>query len=370
MVLVFVLLGVGVLAARGLVTPLYLNLGYLELVRRTPAFARARDFFDFAAVGAPQAPGVARAYGALALAEGDGSSAYSFLQRAAASEPVDVLTHWQMGRALDAMGKETEAADEYRLAGASVYFSNAALYARHQKDWRAAEHNFLKAIEIAPDDPTLARTVFKFYREWGKPDRAKLYLERALEDERRGYERALLRGELADLQQDPAGAERAFRDAIRQMPAQPEAYRLLAESYVGLGDLAEAITVLETGARNATPAYELNLRLAQLLLVNKDWSAAASALVLAQLEQKNSDEVYLVIAQLELGRDKPAAAVDALEHALTLAPYNAETHFWLGRALAQTDQCEAARRAYADALALAPDDVRFAPAQQVWGACE
>lgn len=350
-------------------TAVYLNLAYLELARRTPAPEQARELVERAQEINPDAPGVVRALGLLALGDGDALQAYALLKLAAANEGSDALTHWRLGQALEASGDQEAAAYEFRLAGAAPFFVNAALQARHQKDWRGAEQYYLRALDI-DQNPTVTRNLAEFYRDWRKPDRARVYLLRALELEQREYERALVRGELADLAGDDAGAEREFQSAIHQNPGNPEAYRLLAEMYLARGERTAALDILETGAINAAPAFGLALRLAQVHIELRSWNAAERALARAKLEQGTSDEVELVRAQLEFARANPAAAVTALEHALTLAPYNAETHFWLGRALVQLGQCDVAREAYARATALAPDDARFTSEQQEWGGCK
>jgi tetratricopeptide (TPR) repeat protein len=346
-----------------------LNAGYLALLRHPDAPEIARPFFEGARDTIPQAYSVSRALGVLALAKGETLAARVWFQRLADRGQADVLTHWNLGRALDAVGDRQAATMEYRLAGAAPYFYNAGMRLRHQKDWRGAEAALLRALEIAPQDASLAGAVAKFHAEWGRTDLARSMFRRALELEGRDYERALLYAELARLESDHAAAVHRLDEARRILPARPEAYRLLAESYLDTGDVESAIGALQLGAESAALTFSLNLRLAQLLIAERRWALAGQALERARAEDPNSDEGWLVTAQLEYEQGRNGSALQALEHALTLAPDNAETHFWLGRVYARQNQCELARLAYARAGALAPDDRRFASAQQVWESC-
>src|SRR5688572_6796680 len=64
-------------------------------------------------------------------------------------------------------------------ANAALYLERGELYAKHQ-DWIAAEANFLRAAELAPDLPGLARARGALSLATGQLAEARQQLDRAL----------------------------------------------------------------------------------------------------------------------------------------------------------------------------------------------
>lgn len=359
----------GIALAPALSTSFVLNLGYLSLLHKPPDFASTENLFANAETLSPQSARAAEAQGVLALEQGDARAASVSLLRALQWGRAGDLTHWRLAEAFERMGASDQALAQWRAANAAPYFVNQGLARRHLKDWSGAELFLLRAAAIDPRNAAIAHTLGVFYWEWGKFDAARKQLLAAQHLETEPYEATLVRGELAQLNGDFKNATDRYREAIALLPTRPEAYQHLSDVLGDGGETEQAIMLLKQAVARAKPAYSLRLKLAHLLMSGANYDEARQVLEQAQNEDVNSDEAWILAAQLELAQADPVRALVALQNASRREPQNAELYYWQGRAFAQLGQCEEARRAYFKATELAPDDVRFDAAHRVWAGC-
>lgn len=139
---------------------------------------------------------------------------------------------------------------------------------------------------------------------------------------------------------DAAGALRAFRDALRLAPEQPEALLGAAQALLRLDRPAEALPLLERFAAQRPGDDEAEALLARCRLATGAWQAAydqLDALVRAEPGRRLCREA---LADLLLAAGEPAAALDvlgpALEPVATAAPFYRQAAQAL-RALGQAD---------------------------------
>lgn len=368
-VIVLVAVVLGIAMAPALTTSFYLNLGYVMLLQAPPDFTRAAELFAQAQALSPQSAQAAEGQGVLALAQGEARQAtVSFslaLQRGVAHD----LVHWRLAEAFERMGESEQALAQWRAARAASYFLHQGLARRHVKDWSGAEQDLLRAAAINPQDAAIARTVGEFYWEWGKFDAAREQLLIAQRFETQPYEATLVRGELAQLKGDFKDAADRYREAIALDSARPDAYQGMSDVLVADRNVDQAIALLKQALAHVKPGYGLRLKLAHLLLQEANYAEARQVLEQAQNEDANSDEAWILAAQVELAQGNPGRALEDLENASRRAPQNAETYYWQGRAFVLLGQCEQAGSAYLRAATLAPDDARFDAAHQVWLDC-
>lgn len=357
--LIVVLVFVGCLTAPSWLAALAFNVGYLALARNDPE--RAGAAFEYAGDTTARA---AEARGVLALRLDDDSTASASFHQALARGRATALLHWRTARALEQVGETAAALEQDRAASDAYYFVNRARVRRHRQDWSGAEQAFLRAATLAPADAEIARMVGEFYWEWSKREPAIAQLKRAVEFETDAYELYLVRGQVAQLTGDWAAAAAQYQAALALDPTRPEVYRRLADTLDHQNRSEAAIQLLRRGILKARPAFGLMLRLGELLTAQGDYADAADVLHQARLADPRSDEAWLLSAKTNLGWGKVEDAQHDLQQALSLEPNNAETYYWLGRALTRRGECDQARAAYARAVTLAPDDARFQTANQ------
>jgi tetratricopeptide (TPR) repeat protein len=197
---------------------------------------------------------------------------------------------------------------------AALYLDRGQLYARHE-EWIAAEANYLRAAELAPTLPGLARA----------------------------------RGALALAQQQPAEARTQLDAALAGDPADAEALILHGKAQSALGNMAAAIADFDRALQhlaNPTPAFFL-----ARAALHKNPADALRSLDegIARLGSVVPLELRALGLEQELGRTH--AALARLDR---LAEQSERKEIWLkrrGDVLARAGRTSDARAAYAEAVA-------------------
>ncbi len=209
---------------------------------------------------------------------------------------------------------------------AALYVERGELYARHA-EWIAAEANYLRAAELAPADPRLARA----------------------------------RGVLALSTQEPATALTFLDAALARQPHDAEALVWRSRAHAALRSPARALADLEAAlALIAEPTPELFLERAALLPPADAIRSLDDAL--ARLGPVIALHLRAAALEEQLGRIDAAAARFRL-----LAAQSERQEPWLkrrGDLLARAGRTAEARAAYAEALAALaalPDWLRASP---------
>lgn len=173
-----------------------------------------------------------------------------------------------------------------RPTDAALYLERGELYARHD-DPVAAEANYLRAAELAPDLPrlTIARAALEL--AGGRPAEARRLLDSAVARSPQDIEARVLRARALAALRESGAAVADYTAALRSAPTpSPDLYLERA----ALLPPAAAITSLDEGIARLGPILALQLRAMTLeeSLGRIDAAAARINRVAAQSERKES----------------------------------------------------------------------------------
>jgi tetratricopeptide (TPR) repeat protein len=167
---------------------------------------------------------------------------------------------------------------------ATLYLERGELYAQHS-EWVEAEANYLRAAELDPHHPRLARVRGALELATGHPAAARKLLDAAIAQNPRDAEALVLRSRAAAAVHDRPAALADLATALTQLSAPPP--ELFLER-AALLDGAEAVRSLDAAIERIGPAITLHLRAAALeeSLGRIDDAAARFERLAAQSERK------------------------------------------------------------------------------------
>jgi capsular polysaccharide transport system permease protein len=188
----------------------------------------------------------------------------------------------------------------------------------------------------------------------GRPDRALSHAERACAIEPGSLEFALHAGSLLEAAGRHPDAACCFARAALIDPTEPAPLRRLSATATALDQPEKAIE-LALRALALGPRDRENARLAAELLLRAERCDEAVAILGAALALDRADPVaWRLLSAAEMLRGRLAAAVEAIDHALALAPDVADYHQHRGNLLYQSGDFDAAAAAFGRAGMLAP----------------
>ena len=188
---------------------------------------------------------------------------------------------------------------------ASLYLQRGELHRLH-RDWARAAADYDRAEGLRPALTVVNLARGKMFFEWGKFRRAKMELDRFLDQQPKHYEGLVTRARVLAKMGSRAEAARDFSEALA-LPAAPEPEIYLERAQVII-DINEAVLGLDAGIRRLGPVVTLQLAAIDLELSRRKYDRALQRidLIAAQAERK---ETWLVrrgeILKLA-GRDEEA----------------------------------------------------------------
>ncbi|MDY7093132.1 MAG: tetratricopeptide repeat protein [Acidobacteriota bacterium] len=322
----------------------------------------------------------------------------------ARSEAAGAGVHLQRGGQATVAGDLEAAAESYRRAveadpgNAAARQSLGAALAR-LGDGEGAREQLLRAQELDPDNPVLHYNLGLVYQGMGDLDGALQELRRAVEldGSQDDFRRAL--AELHERRGELEQALEQYEALLARSPQDLLSRHRRAELWAAAGRGDEAVEDLRRAVEQAPESLEARLSLAAILAragrLDEARRAVEEALPRAQ-DDAGRARVYALEAQVERGRGRDAAAVEAYRRALELNPQlNAtrlalaafqgergeygeaaelfaevrrqnpsETMAWLGEVTALTlgDRRAQARRTLEEAISALPNNVHLAHA--------
>ena len=307
----------------------------------------------------------------------------------------------KLGKQQQALTEITRSVAASPSLGTHFYLSEDSIRRLSRAEQNSVEEGFKQAL--ARDDRAAPDHLAAFYAKLERfSDQGALYEKMALA-ERDPAKRIepLLNAGLAYLKaHDEANAELLFRKAIATSPADPRAYQQLATEIFGPNNFPGAEQIVFEGIKNRAPAVSLYLSLADAAQKTGSSSEIKRALMLAQneidktaKETGEADRLYLALADGSRKVGDREQEITALQNALKLRPQSQDILFRLGNvsldqqnfdraalyfarltsvnttspeayyslALAEEGRYRfaAADKAYARAVALAPDNTSF-----------
>jgi tetratricopeptide (TPR) repeat protein len=267
--------------------------------------------------------------GALLVAAGEVGEAVEHFKAAIEIEPNEGKHHFDLGRALMAIRSFGEAANV-----------------------------LLEAVQIEPKQAEYVMVLAEAQRNAGELKQAKSSAQLA-QKLAPGAASLLLQAEIALQDEDAQGAKVLVEQALKIDAKDANALRIFAEALHALGNVDDAIAVLERAQETAVDAVPLLVRRAQWMIAGRGQESALDELV--KLSQRFPDRAEVFFALSELlalaGNLKDAiqAAQRAVKKSATLSQdAQARLHLHLGQLLKHSGQLDLGLHQLDEAARLAP----------------
>ncbi len=348
---------------------------YLNAVRIDPKFAEARKRLGDAYISVGEPTAAARAYvraadllpadltvqlktANLLLLAGDHDDARARAEAALKLDADNVQAHIILGLALvglkDTDGGLKQVEEALRLdPSSSQAHSFLGMLQVAQGRREQAEASLRKAVELGPKSVPAMLALANFLWTTGRIDEAERWMNSALKLDPHNLlaNRSLAALYLSTGRQ--AQAERYFR-AISEASSGPEGQLPLADYYLTVGRLADAIHLLEPLASDRSVATAVELRLGEAYLANGDKADAGKMAGQLLAREPGNAGALLLQSRLMASDGKMDEAVERARAAAVAAPQSAQVQFILGRLLAARGDADGARQAFTRVLALNP----------------
>ena len=134
------------------------------------------------------------------------------------------------------------------------------------------------------------------------------------------------------LEKDPFRTEQVLRQASKDLADNPRGVRMLADYYVGSGQIDKARAEFANLVKQYPKNVSVKEGYVRVLLQVKDYATAQT--VVSELMKKNSKDPQVVVLNgiVLLNNGKTDEAVNALQDAANNAPKDAFIQYWLGKA--------------------------------------
>ncbi len=222
-----------------------------------------------------------------------------------------------------------------------------------------AETNFKKATEVDPKAMNAQLALGGFYQARNRLPEAEQQFRHAIQiDEKNpGPRAALVRLLMQEGQQEGKKdeIESFLKQTKKDIPDNPEAYRMLGDFYFATGDLDKATA--EYGSLYSDHPHDALVKRNYIqLLILKNRLDEATKLNDEILKSSPREADALIFkGQIQLRQNNAAGAVDSLQSALLNDPDNAVAHYQLGLAFDRQNNDASAESQWREAVRLRPD---------------
>jgi type IV pilus assembly protein PilF len=181
----------------------------------------------------------------------------------------------------------------------NVYWATASLY-ETMNDPKQAEHNYLKALDLSPDNSQIENTYAVFLCRQGEVDRALPIFEKVIADRLypTPYAAATNAGVCLRGQKRDADAQRFFERAVALGPSFVDAVVGLADLQLGQGKPEAARATVESYLRGGNKSPEVLLMAVRTTVAQRDCNAAQLYARLLRRDFPNSTQVNTLPQQL------------------------------------------------------------------------
>jgi cellulose synthase operon protein C len=218
-----------------------------------------------------------------------------------------------------------------------------------------AEANFKKATEVDPKSMNAQLSLGGFYQSRNRLPEAEQQFKRAIDVDpkspapRAAYVRLLMQeGRKVDI-------ESVLRQTKKDIPGNPQAYRMLGDYYFADGDLDNATTEYSSLYDDHPKDLQVKKNYIQLLIL-KNRLDEASKLDNEILKANPKDVDALIYkGQVQIRRNDSNGAVDSLQNALRTDAENAVAHYQLGNAFAEQHNESRAESEWRESVRIRPD---------------
>lgn len=183
------------------------------------------------------------------------------------------------------------------------------IYFHDLRNNEEAKKAFLVALDARPNHLDTLYRMGWLHIETKKYPEAQLYLQSCIEhDAEHGHCHYFL-GKIAESKNDMAGANKRFRESIRLEPRSARGFTSLADLYIEVRAISEAIEVLEESIRLNPDDADSRQKLGSLLLQRGDPSRAAQLFLdAAQLSPQEHELLFAVGSAYVQSQETKAAS--------------------------------------------------------------
>lgn len=338
--------------------PLLLVILALLSIQRNTIWQDEETLWADAVDKGPRMPRAHVNLGKALLEAGHYERAIQASRRALEIEPQLERAHYNIGTAYLHLGRFEEAIASYRraleiqpgLVEAHNNLGNAYL-----EQGRAGEaiRAYREALAIQPHS-SLHHNLGKAFLQQGQVDSAAAAFRRALELDPENQESH--KGLAKAYRARPQEALGALQEALRRWPEEPVFWVLLGDTYLALGQEAEARRAYSRAGQGEA---DLPLRLGDEARRQGDWSRARAYYEQALREKSPSARVYNALGECLTGEGREAEALDAFRRAAQLDPGLGAAYANIGRIYLKKGGSPEAVAALERAVELAPDQGSF-----------
>ncbi len=151
-------------------------------------------------------------------------------------------------------------------------------------------------------------------------------------------------------------ARKAYTDAIRQNPSDPEAYLHIGVDAAAAGDMASAVDWLTQAHDKAPERTEISAALAEVLINTRNFESARSVLGEALRTEPDEPALQEALGDLDLNQDNFSEAAEAYERVIKAVPGDAHAQLALVKCHLGLNQTDEAEKELGAILAADPDN--------------
>lgn len=255
------------------------------------------------------------------------------------------------GKALDQVKAESVESDRFYNIRGRIYAS--------QKKMQEAEEQFLKALDLGPDNFTNYRTLLLFYQQLNRSEDSEKILENAVA---RFPENAQVYLLLANFQRANKDLDKAYAAVLKAIEIEPEteSFRLMAADILKTQKKAtEAESFLRDGLKALPDSLEIKATLADLQFDLQKFPEAQKLIEEILASNPTHGGATFVKAKLLLKEDNLREAIDILTSLTTNYPKWADPFYFLALTNLRLGEIELAQKNGRTALQLAPAESRY-----------
>ena len=239
--------------------------------------------------------------------------------------------------------------------GAAQLLAGAIATATNQP--AQAEQHLREALKISPNNIYTRKLLASLYLRQRQAQKADEILQPAITAAPNDPALVSLAGEVALLKGDYKAASRSFEQATKLNPNDANVRTQSAAVQFARGDSAAGFAELEAASKVATTNPNPDIALILAHVQRRQFDQALAAWKTLEKRQPDNPLTYNLRAAIDMGKNDPASARKALEHALQLQP----NYFPAIANLAGLDQrdknVEGARQRYKNLLAKEPGNL-------------
>jgi tetratricopeptide (TPR) repeat protein len=275
-------------------------------------------------------------------------------------QPGNAPVHDTAAHVLAALGdpqgaiQETQKAINLAPGRWESYFALAMLQTNANQP-ELAELNFKKALELNPK-ATDARLAFAdFCRSRGRLPEAEQQIRTAVDNDPNSTDSRAALVRLYVIEGKKTAAEDFLKQAKRDLPENPVAYRMLGDYYFAAGDIENAAAEYQSLYHDHPKDLRVKINYVQLLILRGRLEEAGKLNDEILKQSPAEDEALICRGQIQNREGHPGDAVDTLQRLLRNSPDNAIAHYHLGVAYDSLGNWQLAESEWQDAARLRPD---------------